>query len=56
MLHPFASLKALYQNLGANSIIPMSDMTNNYSVNSAAFVNTQFPVDATTPTKTVTRT
>jgi len=50
MLHPFASLKALYQNFGANQQIQLSTEQQEYKVNTTDFINVQYPVDATTPT------
>lgn len=54
MLHPFASLKALYLNLGANQQVQMSVEQQDYKVNNTDFINVQYPVDSVTPTKDVT--
>lgn len=53
MLHPFPSLKVLYQELGATQNIPLSDEQGNFAVTPKAFVDTQYPVSTTTPTKVV---
>merc|ERR1740133_276953 len=50
MLHPFASLKALYQNLGANQQIQLSTEQQEYKVNNTDFINVQYPVNTVTPT------
>lgn len=53
MLHPFAGLKALYQNLGANQQVQLNTEVQSYAVDPTPFLNVEYPTDATTPTKSV---
>jgi predicted choloylglycine hydrolase len=53
MLHPFAGLKALYQNLGANQQIQLNTEVQSYAVDPEPFLNVEYPTDATNPTKQV---
>lgn len=52
--HPFASLKVLYNTLGATNEIPLGKTTSTYEVDFQIFVNTQYPISSTNPTRTVT--
>jgi hypothetical protein len=44
MLHPFASLKVLYNNLGATIQIPMSTEEEIFKANDALFIDVHYPV------------
>jgi hypothetical protein len=44
MLHPFASLKALYNDLGATQQIMVNTEEELFKVNDAAFINAHYPV------------
>lgn len=46
MLHPFASLKVLYNDLGATQNIPLSDENEAFATNQTAFFDQQYPVTA----------
>jgi len=52
-LHPFPSLKVLYDHLDATLEINLGQSTSIFEVNTTAFVEQQYPVNAAQPTKTV---
>lgn len=54
--HPFASIRALYGDLGANQEIHLSNDNSDFTVTKETFVNVEYPVSTTEPTKQVTKT
>lgn len=53
-LHPFPSLKVLYNQLGATHEIPLGGTRSIYSLNTTDFVDLQYPIDVSDPNKTIT--
>ena len=50
-LHPFFSLRLLHEALGdSETSVPLSNVTNSYTVTPKAFVDAEYPVDPTEPT------
>lgn len=52
-LHPFISLKVLHEALGANDGIELSTMSDTFTVEPAAFIEVEYPVNDEQPTKQV---
>lgn len=52
-LHPFPSLKVIYDKLGATISVNLGGSKSNFAPNNADFVNVTYPVDSAAPTKQV---
>lgn len=53
--HPFASIRALYGDLGSTSQVPISTDTSDFTVEKEKFVAVEYPVSTTEPTVNITK-
>lgn len=49
-LHPFPSLKAIYEAYGTETEVPLSSMNETFTVTPSSFINVEYPVNTTQPT------